>query len=304
MEGIDRVSDPDFVYHRKQRQKRERRRQEEEAQRGQQRDFGDTNSDMRYSQPQDRSVGNWDDGLDGNGYSDGKDTNYGRDYDQPRGRNGYESYEDERSGRSNGVVAARRPGMRSRSSHQGDRSAYNNGYNDDDRPRQREHKDNRRTRRQKSPSPNGMKKIGNIFSDSKGGLGAAAVGSVAGGFLAYRAAKSKGKSGEGTSDPFLVSLLGAVAGGVGANVVEKYIEHGKEEGSVRDKWGEEVGTTRKQLKGKVKEMTKGGVRSRSLDQEDKGRRRRSGGRYDDDYDDTNYDDGYDDRRYGKRDERY
>lgn len=184
-------------------------------------------------------------------------------------------------GRSRSGGGGGRPTFRSRSSHQGDHSTY--GYEDDygrersRRARSARRRDDGREKmksRRSSPSPSGVKKLAHVFSDTKGGLGAAAVGGVAGAFLAYRAARSKEKSGEGANtDPLLIGLLGAVAGGVSANVVERYVEHGKENGSVRDKWGEEVGTSRKEWKGKVRQMTRGGDRSRSLNRNRGGRSR-------------------------------
>jgi hypothetical protein len=80
----------------------------------------------------------------------------------------------------------------------------------------------------------GLKKV---FSDSGRGLGAGAIGAVAGGFLAQEAAmRNKKGKGKGMSDPIVLTLLGAVVGGLGANALEKGYDKKEKRDRDRDRY--------------------------------------------------------------------
>jgi hypothetical protein len=87
------------------------------------------------------------------------------------------------------------------------------------------------------PNSSGGRGIDRVFSTSDKGLGASAVGAVAGGLLAYEAGKSNKKR-----DPWLTTLVGAAIGGLGANVLEKQYEKKKDKRDARnDRWEQKFG---------------------------------------------------------------
>lgn len=90
------------------------------------------------------------------------------------------------------------------------------------------------------------------------------MGGLAGALLGARAGSKKANERKSGSEggrrrrekndgnqPLLFGLLGAAVGSLGAHVVERYVEEGKEEGMVRDTWGDEVGGRRRKYKGKM-----------------------------------------------------
>lgn len=118
-------------------------------------------------------------------------------------------------------------------------------YDDDDsRSRDR----SRDRRRDRSPSPLGKarKVVENNFSNSTTGIGAGLLGAVVGGFAARQASDAasrhrrkshsgRPRSGGGDDDRTRVisTLLGAVAGGLGANAIANRVEGNRERGKDR-----------------------------------------------------------------------
>ncbi|KAJ4153276.1 hypothetical protein LMH87_009771 [Akanthomyces muscarius] len=163
------------------------------------------------------------------------------------------------------------PYERSRGGHSR-RSRSRSDYDDDDG-------ESRRDRRRGSPSPmrRARHAVEENFSNSSTGIGAGILGAVVGGFAANKAADAaynrNGKGGRGRrhSDenavPKAVStLLGAVAGGLGANAFAHHVEGEREKRREREH------------------------PHRGRDDDSDYGSRRSGSRRGDDYDD------YDDRR--------
>jgi hypothetical protein len=72
--------------------------------------------------------------------------------------------------------------------------------------------------------------IGSRFSHSDAGIGASTFGALAGGFLAQGMNAHQSRKGHGRGgDPIAMTLLGAVVGGLGANLAENAYERRKKE---------------------------------------------------------------------------
>lgn len=172
-------------------------------------------------------------------------------------------------------------------------------YDDDDRSRDRSRSRGGRRDRSSSPMSKARNVVENNFSNSTTGIGAGLLGAVVGGFAARQASDAasrhrrkshSGRPGSGGDDDrtrAISTILGAVAGGLGANAIANRVEGARERGREKQHaWEARHG------------------REEDLPHYDTGRpgdmdhRNGRGLKYDSDENDDDY--VYDDRRYDDR----
>ncbi|KAF5667549.1 hypothetical protein FHETE_5607 [Fusarium heterosporum] len=175
--------------------------------------------------------------------------------------------------------------------------------------------DDRRDTRKRSPSPitRARNAVDENFSHSASGIGAGLLGAVVGGLVAREATeaatrrkhKTRGYEDENEERTRLVStILGAVAGGLGANALANRVEDSRERDRQRQvDWERERSYVREQEMPRY-ERQRSGDRDRDRDRDDD---RRSRERYDynrnralPQNDEEDYDFVYDDPRYEDR----
>lgn len=193
---------------------------------------------------------------------------------------------------------------------------------DDDDYRRRGSKSRSRSRK-RSPSPMSRARgvVDDNFTNSSTGLGASLLGAVVGGLVAREASdaatrrkhKTRGyEEAEPDRTRMISTILGAVAGGLGANAIANRVEDSRDRDRRRlQDWEQERRSVREEEMPRYDQKRTG--RSRDLDDEpirDRGERRIMPPRNDDEddydfvYDEPRYDDRRPDRRRSEENYRY
>ncbi|KAI0137170.1 hypothetical protein BJ170DRAFT_46338 [Xylariales sp. AK1849] len=103
--------------------------------------------------------------------------------------------------------------------------------------------------RDRSPIAKARNALKDTFSDSRTGLGVGVLGALVGGLAAREAAEATSRHGGGhrateaqKRNQLLSTVVGAAVGALGANAVERRIEHNREKGKVEQKkWEQKWG---------------------------------------------------------------